>query len=165
MVCHLSVAVDKICWYILRCWNGFHVLGAGSGFTETNYTQLTELYQKYRDKGQFFACCCSSSVLLLVIMIWIVNLSASWRVQVGSRRVLLRNGAVTLILVGIVVAVFCLKWNDKKSHNDPPEKIVWLVLPKAHFTLFGAQTKSFVLPVAHICNCFFTHVWVLCSLD
>nr|CAB3495890.1 unnamed protein product [Digitaria exilis] len=27
------------------------------GFTETNYTQLTELYQKYRDKGQAFACC------------------------------------------------------------------------------------------------------------
>ncbi|AQL06464.1 Glutathione peroxidase [Zea mays] len=25
------------------------------GFTETNYTQLTELYQKYRDKGLFFA--------------------------------------------------------------------------------------------------------------
>jgi hypothetical protein len=23
-----------------------------SGFTETNYTQLTELYQKYREKGQ-----------------------------------------------------------------------------------------------------------------
>nr|CAB3500761.1 unnamed protein product [Digitaria exilis] len=26
------------------------VLDAASGFTETNYTQLTELYQKYRDK-------------------------------------------------------------------------------------------------------------------
>lgn len=46
-----------------RCWDGFDVLDAVSGFTETNYTQLTELYQKYRDKGLFFACCGSWSVV------------------------------------------------------------------------------------------------------
>jgi glutathione peroxidase len=57
-------AVDRIVLFFWRCLGledaeTVGVLDAASGFTETNYTQLTELYQKYRDKGKSFACCCS----------------------------------------------------------------------------------------------------------
>jgi hypothetical protein len=57
-------------WYHAAASSSITILACGmlkwsvflmpcSGFTETNYTQLTELYQKYRDKGQavFRSCC------------------------------------------------------------------------------------------------------------
>jgi hypothetical protein len=72
------------------------VLVGTSGFTEVNYTQLTELYQKYRDKGQCFACCNSYIFLCLFI-----DLCGRWRARVIE----FKKGSSAVVSYS--------KWNDK----------------------------------------------------
>lgn len=48
--------------------SGFVDFGMNSGFTDTNYTQLTELYNRYKDKGLFL--CINRLIHPIFVYLW-----------------------------------------------------------------------------------------------